>query len=116
MKTPFDDLFPETLFEANLLEGTKVCLACGSRKAVSVLRTIDREVIPICKHCSFNWNFYGYEILKKIKPKKLIWNLIKFKLRHPFIGGWYSIYTQLKVMEVWSARMKRWLKSRKEES
>lgn len=114
MTTPFDDLFPDPLFEANL-ERNKICLTCGKAKATSVLRTVSAEIIPICKDCSTNWNFYGYDILRKIKPKELIWNLVKFKLSHPLTGGWYSIYEQLKVMEVWSAKMKKWLKSRKED-
>jgi len=113
MKTVFDDLFPDPLFESYVI-GNKVCLACGSAKAKTALRTVTAEIIPICGNCSFNWNFYGYEILKNIKPKILICNLIKFKIKHPFYGNPIIIYRGLKVMEEWSIKMKKWIKSRKE--
>lgn len=117
MKTVFDHLFPDTLFETYVFThgNKKVCLVCGSRKAKSVLRTITAEIFPICGDCSFNWNFYGYEIFKKIKPKQLLWNLIKFKLTHPFYDGIISIYKNLNVIKEWSTKMKKWAKSRKEE-
>ena len=113
----WDDLFPEPLWETPHFMGSskKVCLVCGSAKAKSVLRTTNTEIFPICIGCSFGWNFYGYEILKKVKPKKLLWNLIKFKLCHPFYDGYISIYRNLKVIEAWSTKMKRWTKSKKDE-
>lgn len=112
----WDDLFPEPLWETPCFMGSnrKVCLVCGSAKAISVLRTTNKDIFPICNKCSFNWNFYGYEIFKRIKPKKLIWNLIKFKIMHPFYDNPISIYKGLKAAEAWSAKMKRYLKSRKE--
>lgn len=112
----WDDLFPEPLWETPCFMSSKrkICLVCGSAKAISVLRTTTTEIFPICSGCSFNWNFYGYEIFKKIKPKKLIWNLIKFKLIHPFYDNPISIYNNLKTIQIWSNRMKRYLKSRKE--
>lgn len=113
----WDDLFPEPLWETPCFMGSKkkICLVCGSAKATSVLRTSSTEIFPICTGCSFNWNFYGYEIFKKIKPKKLIWSLIKFKLTHPFYDGIISIYKNFKTIQAWSSKMKRYLKSKKEE-
>lgn len=115
MKTVFDDLFPEPLYETYITK-KKICLVCGSAKAVSVLRTPSTEIFPLCEGCSTRWNFYGYEIFKKVKPKQLLWNLVKFKLLHPFYDGYVSIYKNLKIIEAWSTKMKRWAKSRKEES
>jgi hypothetical protein len=112
METTFE--FPEPLYETYICK-KKVCLVCGSAKAKSVLRTTTTEIFPICSGCSFGWNFYGYEILKKVKPKQLIWNLVKFKLMHPFYGGLISIYKNLKTIEAWASKMKRYLKSKKEE-
>lgn len=116
MKTVFDDLFPEPLFETYCFQGGKkrICLVCGSGKSVSILRTTTTEMFPLCEHCAFRWNFYGYEIFKKIKPKQLLWNIFKFKLRHPFYDSIINIYKNLKVIQAWTAKMKRWAKSRKE--
>jgi len=101
--------FPEPLWEA-WFYGNKPCLACGRHKAVSVLRTTTTEIVPICQQCSFNWNFYGYDALKKVKPKQLIFNLIKFKLFHPFCGSIFTIYKDLKRMQAWATKMKRIMK------
>jgi len=115
MNTTFE--FPEPLFETYCFMGSKkkVCLVCGSDKSNSVLRTTTTELFPLCSGCAFKWNFYGYECLKKIKPKTLLWNLIKFKLRHPFYDSIISIYNNLKAIEAWNAKMKRYFKSKKEE-
>jgi hypothetical protein len=101
--------FPEPLWEACFF-GNKPCLVCGRNKATSVLRTTSVEIAPICKDCSFNWNFYGYDALKKVKPKQLIFNLLKFKLIHPFCGSIFTIYKDLKRMQAWAAKMKRIMK------
>ncbi len=98
--------FPEPLFEA-LLYDKKICLVCGETKASTVLRTISNPLIPLCKTCSVEWNFYGYSILKRIKPKELIINLIKFKILHPFYGGFFSIYKDLDAIKAWSIKMKK---------
>jgi NAD-dependent SIR2 family protein deacetylase len=98
--------FPEPLFEA-IFYSKKVCLVCGQTKASSVLRTTDRELIPLCKSCSSEWNFYGYYILKKIKPKTLILNLIKFKILHPFHDNVVSIYKSMKDIQEWAKKMKK---------
>lgn len=110
MKTPFDDLFPDTLFESCVCYENKICLVCGSAKAISTLRTTTITIFPICRNCSFNWNVYGYEVFKKIKPKKLILNIIKFKLTHPFFDSIISIYKNFKVIKSWSTKIKKYLK------
>lgn len=102
--------FPDPLYQANFF-GNKPCLACGKYKAVSVLRTVEEEIVPICENCSVNWNFYGYDALKKFKPKELIFNLIKFKILHPLCGSTYTIYRDLKKMNTWAVRMKRIMKN-----
>jgi hypothetical protein len=102
--------FPDPLWQANFF-GNKPCLACGNHKATSVLRTVDTEIVPICTDCAVGWNFYGYDILKKVKPKTLIFNLFKFKLKHPFCGSVFTIYKDLKRMQAWAARMKRIMKN-----
>lgn len=101
--------FPEPLFEA-LLYDKKVCLVCGKSKASSVLRTIEKPLIPICKGCASDWNCYGYAILKKVKPKTLILNLFKFKIMNPFYDGWVSIYYQLQDIQSWGKKMKKFMK------
>ncbi len=110
----FDDLFPETLYEANLHNTKKVCLVCGSGKAETILRTIDREVAPICKNCGSDWNFYGYEIFKKIKPKTLIQNILKYKVFNIFGSqSLWKTYKDIQIFQKWSIGMKKWLKGRK---
>ncbi len=118
MKTPFDDLFPEPLFESPYFaHGTRrICLVCGSAKAETTLRTVTTEIFPICGNCSFNWNFYSYDSLKKIKPKQLMWNLAKFKLLHPFYDNPITIYKSLKRIKRWSTKMAAYMKRRKNES
>lgn len=98
--------FPEPLYESHCT-GKKICLVCGSAKATTALRTTEKEIVPICKACSCNWNFYSYYILTKIKPKTLILNLLKFKILHPLYGGLYSIYQDIKTMQAWSIKMKK---------
>lgn len=101
--------FPEPLFEVAYCCGNKVCLVCGSKKATSALRTTTKEIFPLCKDCSFGWNFYSYHILTKIKPKNLILNLIKFKILHPFYGNIIEIYRNLQVIQIWAKKMKKYM-------
>ena len=98
--------FPEPLFESHCY-GNKICLVCGGGKATSALRTTIQEIFPICKDCSFNWNFYGYYILTKIKPKTLILNLIKFKIIHPLYSNIFEIYKNLQVIQTWVKKMRK---------
>jgi hypothetical protein len=103
--------FPEPLFESYYSESpNKVCFICGRRKAESFLRTTNSiEVVPMCDPCSKDWNFYGYYTLKRIKPKKLLWNILIYKLTH-FRPSWYMIYKGLKAFTDWSKRMKKFAK------
>jgi hypothetical protein len=109
----FDDLFPETLFETYSFTGNRVCLVCGSNKAESVLRSIDRELVPLCAACSRDWNFHGYNILKKIKPKQLLQSLLVYKLRHWFSApSVMALCRSLRDLGDWSAKMKRFMRAR----
>jgi hypothetical protein len=79
----FEDLFPETLYEANI-QKKSVCLVCAKDKATSLLRSTSREVAPICKNCAADWNWYGYAIFKKIRPKQLRRSLVWYKILYWF--------------------------------
>ena len=108
-----ENMIPEPLYESIYLPTTKVCLICGIHPAKSVLysSTFGKPIIPICKDCSFGWNFYGYYILKKIKPKRLFWHLVKYKLFHLFRKpSFIDIYRDVNTMLEWSLKMKRLLR------
>ena len=62
--------------------GKKVCLVCGDAHATKILRTTQAEIVPMCDTCSTDWNFYGYRILKRVKPKELRGRVFKFKIKH----------------------------------
>ena len=83
-----DDLMPEPLFESFDLPTAKVCLRCGQRQAVSILcsSTTMQPVLPLCATCAAEWNFGGYQILKGMDPKKLLWRLMMYKVKRPFRG------------------------------
>ena len=99
---------PDPLFEANLHQ-RKLCLVCARRYAQSVLRTTTAEIVPICADCSADWNLYGYEILKRIKPPQLIKRLVQFKLSHPFQGpSPLTIWRDINALKGWAAKMKKW--------
>lgn len=99
--------FPQPLFEA-CLHSKRMCLICGGR-AESVLRTTDREIVPICARCSGEWNFYGYRILKKIRLAGFLRNLTAFKLVHmlrrPAI---WTILGDLRNLLKWAKQMRKW--------
>jgi len=102
---------PEPLFEANLHQ-RKVCLVCARKQAEMVLRTTTTEVVPICGDCSIDWNIYGYEILKRIKPAQLVKRLLLFKLLHPFQRpSMRAIWRDIDGLKVWAAKMKKWMRS-----
>jgi len=100
--------FPEPLFESHL-QGSRMCLVCARNLADSVLRTTSREVVPLCKDCAADWNIYGYEILRRIKPKRLIKRTLLFKLQHPFQPSARSIVRDIRGLQGWAAKMKRWM-------
>ena len=67
MKEAVIDL-PEPLYETYTLSSKdKVCLVCGQVLATSVLRTTTAEIVPLCRGCAMDWNWYGYQTQKKIK-------------------------------------------------
>jgi len=102
--------FPEPLFESGLHQ-PKICLVCARSHATRALRTIGREIVPICAGCSSDWNLYGYEILKRIKPRRLIQRLLLFKLLHPFRPpSWRTIFRDLGTLKEWARRMKKWMR------
>lgn len=101
---------PEPLFEANLHQ-RKVCLVCARKHAEMVLRTTTTEVVPICGDCSIDWNIYGYEILRRIKPGPLVKRLLWFKLAHPFQApSLRAIWRDLDGLKAWAAKMKKWMR------
>lgn len=100
--------YPEPLFEAGL-HHRRVCLGCARQFARTVLRTTEHEIVPICAACSAAWNFHGYQILRRIKPARLVWRLVVFKLMHPFrTPGWREIVDNLKRLKEWARKMRRW--------
>lgn len=101
-----DDLLPEPLFQTNYIEGSHVCLACANGLATTMLREAlhNKEIVPLCNDCSSDWNIYSYYILKRIKPTKLLFNLAKFKILHPF----KSPPTSVIIGDI--SRMNRWAK------
>src|SRR5262245_40112228 len=105
--------FPDPLFES-AVEGTKLCLVCAKKPASSSLWTVNRPVVPLCDDCRADWNFYGYLILKKITPAKLISGIVTFKLTHPFQApSWATLWRDVRGFQNWSAQMKKFLQSRK---
>jgi hypothetical protein len=63
---------PEPLYESFLLPSPKVCLVCASRPANSALYSGTRLVVPLCTDCAADWNAHGYDILKRVRPKQLV--------------------------------------------
>lgn len=101
--------FPEPLYETTDLHSRKMCLICASKFAESVLRTTDREIVPLCKDCAADWNFHGYSILKRIRPGRLIWQTAAFKARHPFQQpSLAAIWQDVKRLQAWAKNMKKW--------
>jgi hypothetical protein len=102
---------PEPLYESSLLPTPKACLVCGRRRAQSALYAGTRLVVPLCKDCAADWNAYGYDILKKVRPKQLVWRLAKYKAFHPFSRpGLAEIYRDVAAMAQWSKKMKAIMK------
>jgi hypothetical protein len=110
-----DDLTPEPLFESHLLPSPKLCLRCGARPATSILYTTlgMRPVLPLCGECAVDWNVGGYRILKGIKPAALLWQLLKYKLAHPFRApSILSIKSDLSEFQRWAKKMRTFEASR----
>jgi len=103
--------FPEPLWEAHLqTKRKKLCLVCSQEWAVMALRGDNSEIVPICKGCSADWNFYGYEILKRIKPKRLITRTLWFKLKHPFSCSLWDVWKDVQGLQKWVKKMRKWIK------
>ena len=82
---------------------------CASKFAESVLRTIDREIVPLCKDCGGDWNFYGYRVLKRITPGRLLWRTAVFKSRRPFMQPSLKVIWQdMKSLQGWAKKMRKW--------
>lgn len=102
--------FPEPLYETTYLQSRRMCLVCARRFAESVLRTTDKEVVPLCKDCAADWSFYGYLILKRIKPSRFIWRTFVFKTLHPFQQpSLPTIWQDMKALQTWAEKMKKWV-------
>ena len=98
---------PEPLYESFLLPSPKVCLVCASERAHSALYSGTRLVVPLCKECAADWNFYGYDVLKRVRSKQLVWRLARYKLLHPFSRpGPIEISRDVKEMARWAKKMK----------
>lgn len=100
---------PEPLFESPLV-GSRLCLRCGKAHAKSLLYSSvnGMPVLPLCRDCVSDWNFYGYCILKSIHPKSLIFNLVKFKIFHPLNSpSAFSLYNDIKNLLRWSNKMRK---------
>ncbi len=102
---------PEPLYESFLLSSPKVCLVCACRPAYSALYSGTRLIVPLCVECAADWNAYGYDILKRVRPKQLVLRLAKYKALHLFgRPGLMEIYKDVAVMAQWSKKMKAILK------
>lgn len=102
--------FPDPLYESPCLESPRMCLVCARKHAASVLRTTDREIVPLCVECAAEWNAYGYLILRRIKPGRLIWRTLIFKAIHPFQQpSIRRIWQDISALQAWAQHMKKWM-------
>ena len=102
--------FPEPLYETTFLQSRRMCLVCARKHAESVLRTTDREIVPLCKDCAADWNSYGYVILKRITAGRLIRRTVVFKLLHPFQQpSLWTIWHDIKALQAWAKKMRKWM-------
>ena len=103
------DEFPEPLFES-FVEGKKLCLVCARKQASGALWTVNRPVVPLCDDCRADWNFYGYLILKRVKPARLVWGIVKYKLLHPFQEPSYAtIWRDVSAFQEWATKMRKFM-------
>lgn len=102
--------FPEPLYETAFLQSRKMCLICAGKHAESVLRTTDKEIVPLCKDCAADWNCYEYLILKRITAGRLAWRTMVFKSLHPFQQpSLRTIWQDVKALQAWAKKMRRWM-------
>ena len=84
------------------------------RPAHSALYAGTRLIVPLCQECAADWNAYGYDILKRVRPKQLVWRLAKYKALHLFGRPTLKeIYRDVAAMAQWSKKMKAIMKSMK---
>jgi hypothetical protein len=89
-----------------------MCYLCYRDASSALFRGTD-SLVPLCQKCAADWNFHGYEILKKINPTHLVFHLLLFKLRHPFeFPSFFNLYLSLKQLIDWTENIKKWKKSR----
>jgi|SRR5687767_1702898 len=101
--------FPEPLYETYyFVHRPRMCLICTKAYAASMLRTVDTEVVPICKGCSADWDFHGYAILKRITPGRLIRGALLFRLLHPR-SSLVTTWRDVQVLRAWARKMKEWM-------
>lgn len=102
--------FPEPLYETTYMQSRRMCLVCARKHAESVLRTTEKEIVPLCKDCAADWNAYGYSILKRIKPFRLIRRTLVFKILHLFQQPSLRIIWQdIQALQLWAEKMKKWM-------
>lgn len=97
----------EPLFES-WIEGKHLCLCCTKKLAVRALWTGTRVIVPICEDCASEWNAYDYNILKRIKPLKLMLGIVKYKLFHPFQKpSFLATCRSARIFKEWGEKMAR---------
>lgn len=108
-------LTPEPLYESALPANGRLCLVCGQQPASSALRTPGQTepIVPLCKHCSADWNCYGYSILKRIKPLPLLLRMSGWFVRNPFSRA--VIWSDLRRLQQWQAKMAQLKKTMREQ-
>lgn len=102
-----EQLTPDPLFQSGVLGRGHLCFVCGQREAVTSLRTATNPeaVVPLCSHCSSDWNCYGYHILKKIQPMTLIWQLTKWFAWKPWQRN--VVWSDLRHLQKWQGKVSR---------
>lgn len=109
-----DAITPEPLYESPHLPSPKVCLVCAGAPASSALYSATKLIVPLCKDCSADWNFHGYDLLKRTKPQQLLLRLAKYKLFHPLTPpGVIEISRDVAELARWGKKMKAILASLK---
>lgn len=101
-------VFPDPLYESFYNASGKFCFLCG-KKSHSCLYRKTTPLIPLCKCCSSDWNFHGYEILKRIKIQKLLLFKLKYMLRKP---SFLSLIKNIHELRNWIKDVKTYKKSK----
>jgi|ERR1043166_6209745 hypothetical protein len=100
---------PDPLFET-FVEGKRLCLVCARQPASRALWTVNKQVVPLCPDCVADWNIYGYLILRRIKPRRLVLGILKYKLLHPFQApSIATIWRDVRGLQEWARQMKKFM-------